>query len=508
MMSKRNTILLSFVAFLAFGFQTVGVFTDPLSKGKLSIASTSTYNYGVFGYCKLEDGSRECSGYSVGYDIDDTDLDYGINSSGKKILTEILISHVVAAGLQLISLLLAISTIWKNQGWYIFIICYFIFTFLVSSLSFIVEMLLFRLHLQFSGWFTLAASVLSIVYTILMGLDYSSLRKDRDSPEDEDLLLDSNDKSFFPLDEKPFDLYTTSLGEIKGPYNMSNSSLSSTSLPKKDQMVTVTSLASGENESIHSSVYDSASDVFGPKQNTMDSRRNAGNPLVPAGAYVSGAGVENARIRQAPNNQVRMPNAGRPAQHVPPPQVATQAVTSHTSNATQQLSNVAPAAASVVPGAVNNFQQSGSRQQHQGSNNVQGVQTQQTSPSRNQQVNQSPPRQDARNTNPGMAQTWNQTNQTNQNYQPKYTPPRQQYQPQYAQQAPPPPQAWYQPQYSQPVYQQPMMQQQPRQYAQPMYQQSYGPPNQPPPRLPLSDFALQNNPDFMVPGNRRRQRPM
>lgn len=564
---NRNAFLLCALVFLAFGFQTVGVFTSPLSKSKLALATTSEHYYGVFGYCKVDDDSLSCTGYTVGYDIDDSELEYVSSSNGRKILTEILLSHVVAAGLQLVSLLLACGTLWTNLGWYIFVLCFFVFTFLVTALSFIVEILLFRVRMQFAAWFTLAATVLSIVYIVFFGLcfrDAQRAQAEDSASLDEEHLLDSG-KGFFMLDDDKTSGSFAELADIKGPYNVSNHSLESSALSNasqdnllRDQRAPIVPPRTtpgadvpetASHRSMDSSVYNSASEIYGDRRAGTGA---AGSPsksaVLPAGAYVQG--VESVRVRQGPNNLVRMP-ISKPPTSISHAQAQAQLASVTSSGSTPAAVGAAAASTAASASAAATTALAGAGLAGAGTlprpngSPPRGPRSQpgQTAYTQTQErvagAKYTPPQavQSDQFVQPvPQPRAWQQQQQQQQQRaarpaaQPAYYPqqqgyaqgyapasqqqyaaPAQQYAQQYAQ--------GYAPQYAQ-QYAAPTQQYAPQyaqqyapRYAQPAqaYAPAYAPVAAQPVRqaVQTSDFALQSNPDFSVPGkNRRRPRPM
>lgn len=170
----RSVSLLTLVVFLAFGFQVVGVFSEPITRNQPSIATVGSYRYGVLGWCPT-DTSQSCSSYGVGYTLqDDTDTKW--NNSTQKTLSSIAIVHIVAAGLLLITLLMSCGTVWRNQKYWTAVEIMLSLCFTAAALSFAVEVALFRTSLNFAGWFTLASTVLCIVAIVALALMQKSLQ--------------------------------------------------------------------------------------------------------------------------------------------------------------------------------------------------------------------------------------------------------------------------------------------------------------------------------------------
>lgn len=171
---NRAASLLILVIFLAFGFQVVGVFSQPIIRNQPSIATVGDYRYGILGWCPTDSFSG-CSPYGVGYTLQDTsDTRWG--GSTQKTLSSIAVVHIVAAGLLLLTFFMSCGTVWKNQRFWTAVEIMLSLSFTSAALSFAVEVVLFRANLNFAGWFTLASTILSIVAIVIFALMQKSLQ--------------------------------------------------------------------------------------------------------------------------------------------------------------------------------------------------------------------------------------------------------------------------------------------------------------------------------------------
>lgn len=167
---NRSGTILSVISFLAFGFMVIGVFSDPLSKDMLSIASKDGYSYGILGQCQDKDGSYDCTKYDIGYSLHGSSW-----PANAETITKAFIVHIIAAGLLLISLLLALLCHLRIPGLWITAGVVLGLGFVASTLAFALEIYVFKLNLRFAGWFGLAAAILSLLGTAGMGIMYRNL---------------------------------------------------------------------------------------------------------------------------------------------------------------------------------------------------------------------------------------------------------------------------------------------------------------------------------------------
>lgn len=180
--SFKAATLLSIIVFLAFGFQVIGVFSEPVSHGYLPIAERDGYNYGVLGWCR-SGKTGTCSKYGVGYHLQG-DSKSRWSSSAQNILSSIMIVHIVAAGMLIIGLFFALATHARNRGLWIFVEIWLGLSFIASTLSFVVEIVLFGTNLRFAGWFALAGAILSLIAVIAMGVMIGNLSSKSSKPKD------------------------------------------------------------------------------------------------------------------------------------------------------------------------------------------------------------------------------------------------------------------------------------------------------------------------------------
>ncbi|CAN6651767.1 hypothetical protein TRVA0_025S01200 [Trichomonascus vanleenenianus] len=157
----RAALTLSVILLAAFVLQLLTVISVPVTRS-ITLCEYNGYQFGVFGYCNIQ--TNKCSGVGVGYDVHPSSDQFTLPSNARNSLANLLIVHVIAAGLTLILLLLTALTLFRAPGSssrYLLIVLFFaIPTFLVSLLAFLVDILLFTPHLAWGGWIMLAATIL------------------------------------------------------------------------------------------------------------------------------------------------------------------------------------------------------------------------------------------------------------------------------------------------------------------------------------------------------------
>lgn len=153
------------IILIAFGLQLVAVLSAPITRA----IALSTYNditYGVFGYCTTD----KCSSVSIGYPSSVTDSEdrFSLSSSSRHILAYLLIANVVAAGLQLILLVFTLFAHLHKAShssiYLTFVFIFAVFTFAISLLAFLADILMFVPHMAWGVWVVLVSTVLTALY--------------------------------------------------------------------------------------------------------------------------------------------------------------------------------------------------------------------------------------------------------------------------------------------------------------------------------------------------------
>ncbi|KAL5604773.1 uncharacterized protein BROUX77_004959 [Berkeleyomyces rouxiae] len=158
----RPATPLSVLLIVAFGLLVVSVLSTPIIKG-VPLGTFNDFEYGVFGFCHVDD----CSGFQVGYKVatDTTkDSDFKLAADTRNNLTALLIVHPVACLVTLITLVMAFTAHIRSAAHssrYLLAVTIFNFlSFLVSLLAFLADVLLFIPHLGWGSYLVLAATIL------------------------------------------------------------------------------------------------------------------------------------------------------------------------------------------------------------------------------------------------------------------------------------------------------------------------------------------------------------
>lgn len=165
----RPATTLAVVLGIAFAFQLIAILSVPVTK-TITLCTYDGYKFGVFGLCQGD----KCSSVGIGYsdkDIDDVD-GFSLPSNARHSVSKLLVVHPIAAGFSLILLLSSLLLHWHGPSnslrFLFFLLLWTIPSFLISLLSFLVDILLFVPHLDWGGWIVLAATVLIAVSGVLL----------------------------------------------------------------------------------------------------------------------------------------------------------------------------------------------------------------------------------------------------------------------------------------------------------------------------------------------------
>ncbi|ANB15916.1 Rim9p [Sugiyamaella lignohabitans] len=162
---------LSVILFVAFALELLAVLSVPLTS-KITLSTFENYRFGVFGYCNTD--TNTCTKASIGYNISESDNKFRLPSSARRSLSNLLIVHVVAAGLTFIlficALLAHVHGPGSSQRYLLCMLILSLPSFLISLLAFLVDILLFVSHMDWGGWIMLAATVLTALSGIILCL--------------------------------------------------------------------------------------------------------------------------------------------------------------------------------------------------------------------------------------------------------------------------------------------------------------------------------------------------
>lgn len=159
----RAATPLALLLLVSLALLIISIVSVPISQS-IVLATNAAFQFGVFGYCN----NNQCTRVQVGYDpsaLDSNSTDFSLPSSARHSLSNLLIVHVVAAGLTLVCLVLAVLAHVRGAAHsprYLLILAILLIpTIILTLLSFLVDILLFVPHLAWGGWIVLAATVLN-----------------------------------------------------------------------------------------------------------------------------------------------------------------------------------------------------------------------------------------------------------------------------------------------------------------------------------------------------------
>lgn len=165
----RPASALCVILTIAFGLHLVAVLSAPITKA-IPLCISNNIQYGVFGYCDTVTGV--CSKVGIGYGDALPEDGFKLALGARKTLSNLLIAHVVAAGLTLVLLVMTLfahlHTASHSSGYLWAIVGLSVPCFLISLLAFLVDILLFTPRLAWGGWIVLAATILILFFIIMM----------------------------------------------------------------------------------------------------------------------------------------------------------------------------------------------------------------------------------------------------------------------------------------------------------------------------------------------------
>ncbi|CCH46689.1 pH-response regulator protein [Wickerhamomyces ciferrii] len=165
----RPATTLAVVLAIAFAFHLITILSVPITSS-ITLCTYDGYKFGVFGLCHGDKCSNPAIGYS-GKELGDVD-GFSLPSNARHSVSKLLVVHPIAAGFVLISLVSSVLLHWHGPSnslrFLFFLLLWTIPSFLISLLSFLVDILLFVPHLDWGGWIILASTVLIAISGVLL----------------------------------------------------------------------------------------------------------------------------------------------------------------------------------------------------------------------------------------------------------------------------------------------------------------------------------------------------
>ncbi|ONH66367.1 pH-response regulator protein palI/RIM9 [Cyberlindnera fabianii] len=164
----RPATTLTVILGIALAFQVIALISVPITQ-TITLCTYDGVKFGVFGLCA--DGS--CTSPRIGYsDKDIANLSgFSLPSNARHSVSKLLVVHPIAAGFTFVLFCGAILLHWHGPSTSMkllfFLLLWCMPAFLLSLLSFLVDILLFVPHLDWAGWIILASTVLIAISAIM-----------------------------------------------------------------------------------------------------------------------------------------------------------------------------------------------------------------------------------------------------------------------------------------------------------------------------------------------------
>jgi hypothetical protein len=202
----RPATALSVILAIAFTLELLAILSVPVTKS-ITLCTYQNIQFGVFGYC--DTSTNTCSDIGIGYSDVTSVEGFSLPSNARHTLANLLIVHVVAAGLTLILLVLTLFAHFHSAShsskYLLAILIFALPCFLLSLLAFLVDILLFVPHLDWGGWIVLAATVLIALFGVLLCIMRRTMssrkamkRRDNGNSELQNLNHFNNSSAYMP----------------------------------------------------------------------------------------------------------------------------------------------------------------------------------------------------------------------------------------------------------------------------------------------------------------------
>lgn len=163
----RSALFLQFILITIMTIvQSFPVGSVPVST--IRLAHNSKYEYGVLGWCVTQP-QRHCTGRKIGYNETITELSNQkllLPSDSKYSVSKLLLFHIVSFGLSVIlwsMIVVAMVSPLQDSPLFLLLFSLLMMTmFLFALLSWLVDILLFQIWLDWPGWLMLAVAITSV----------------------------------------------------------------------------------------------------------------------------------------------------------------------------------------------------------------------------------------------------------------------------------------------------------------------------------------------------------
>lgn len=147
---------------VAFAIQLIAVLTVPVTH-TITLCTYDGYKFGALGFCN---NNGTCSPVQIGYSattVEEPSV-FSLPSNTRRSISKLLVVHPISCGftflLLVFSFMIYFTAPSQNLRFLFFLLLWSLPTFLLSLLCFLVDILLFAPHLDWSGWIILGSTVL------------------------------------------------------------------------------------------------------------------------------------------------------------------------------------------------------------------------------------------------------------------------------------------------------------------------------------------------------------
>lgn len=161
------------------------------------LATTDSYQYGIFGYCHVSSGSCSKAMYPFTVSSLDKKIDWLLASSTRDTLAKIFILAPIAAGINLLTLILiGLSHLFASTVLLITLVANAI-SFIITALICVIVIIVFHPQVSWTAWILVGSAAANLISIIFLVLTLKLRNNDYDNEDDDDSINNSNDLTKF-----------------------------------------------------------------------------------------------------------------------------------------------------------------------------------------------------------------------------------------------------------------------------------------------------------------------
>lgn len=181
---------------VALAFLIIGTISQPVT-GLISLASTSSYTYGIFGYCASATAKCSKALYPYGVGDIDTKVSWLLANSTRNTLAKIFIICPIAAGVTLFALIAVVVAHAVGSMGIIVGLILTILSLVLTAITAIVVVVTFHPNVSWAGWLLVGAAAAQLIAIPLLGLGLRLVRNANDDDDDDEKLTAVEDLTRF-----------------------------------------------------------------------------------------------------------------------------------------------------------------------------------------------------------------------------------------------------------------------------------------------------------------------